>query len=185
MGLVPTSQRNVTANPSIPSSAVLWLFLVVFSVLEEAGGSPEAICVWGGVHSRRPRTVGGCGVRQPQGALLSAPTSSQAPHKGPIGAGLPVASCGLCYFGGGQGLEVQCLLSASQKPPCLLLAACGCGAPPAGLPVREHQDSEPARCRDSWTSVGLLAHLFWNRVRSPQPHSLQPHLVKSVYFKVA
>lgn len=38
VGLVPTSRRNVTVNPSLPPSAVLWLFLVVFSVLGEAGG---------------------------------------------------------------------------------------------------------------------------------------------------
>lgn len=82
--------------------------------------------------------MGGCGVRQLQGALLGAPTCSQPPHKGPRGAGLPVASWGLCFFGGGQGFEARCLLSASQKPPCLLLAAGRCGAPPAGLPVREH-----------------------------------------------
>lgn len=94
--------------------------------------------MWGGLQSRRLKTVGGCGVRQLQGALLDAPTCSQPPHKGPRGSGLPMASCGLCLFGGGQGLEVRCLLSASQKPPCLLLAAGRCGAPPAGLPVCEH-----------------------------------------------
>lgn len=121
-------------------------------------------------------------MRQLQGALLSAPTSSQAPHKGPRGAGLPVASCGLCCFGGGQGSEVQCLLSASQKPHACCWQLVGVVRPLPASPCLSIQGSEPARCRDSCTSVGLLAHLFWNHVRSPQPYSLQPHLVKSVFI---